>query len=84
MNEKNSKVELKKVIILAIVIILLIILSTLIHKKNYDINGNSNNITLNVNEIPIDGLDTNKIEEIYGIYNVYYYDLEDYEDFQAN
>lgn len=78
MLDKTNKEDIIKIIIFAIIIILLSVFAIVVH-KNYDFDIEEKR---NIENIPINDLDPNKVKLIQGVNGIYYYELEDYGDFQ--
>ncbi|MBO5348432.1 MAG: hypothetical protein J6A89_01235 [Clostridia bacterium] len=80
MNE-NNKGEIVRIIIFGIIVVVLSVFAIIVHKNfQFDVKGNS--FKININDLPINNLDENKIEQIEGVNGIYYYKMEDYGDFQ--
>lgn len=81
MNE-NNKGEIVRIIIFGIIVVVLSVFAIIVYKNfQFDVKGNS--IKININDLPINNLDENKIEQIESVNGIYYYEIEDYGDFQT-
>ena len=80
MNE-NNKCDIGRIIVFGIIIVVLSVVSIIVH-KNFQFDTKGNSFKTNINDLPINNLDENKIEQIEGVNGIYFYETEDYGDFQ--
>ncbi len=83
MLDKSNREDIIKIIVFAIIIILLSIFAIVIH-KNYDFDMEEKKDVEDIENIPINDLEPNKIKKIEGLNGIYYYEMEDYGDFQSD
>lgn len=81
MNE-NNKGEIVRIIIFGIIVVVLSVFAIIVY-KNFQFAVKGNSFKININDLPINNLDENKIEQIESVNGIYYYEIEDYGDFQT-